>query len=337
MPVASLRHDGAHFTLEQQMEKDVDRIAATGGAAAILINSKSGTVRSMGAEAAARLVEGEIADWSDACEVRLIEGSELTDAVAAIVAGGKVSRIIVGGGDGTVASVAGQLAGTDIALGILPMGTMNLMAKALGISPDLSVALGQLKDASARNIDAARAGDRLFLHHVSFGIQPRMVRIRERLGYNSRYTKILSGARAMISVLVKSQSLRLKINLDGRSHDLKAPALIVSNNIYEDSVWLKQARLDEGLLGLYAVKPMSKLALLRLALDLLRGRWRGNLNIEESQGRHVVIEKRRRFGGKSRGIVATIDGELTLFQSPLEIRIDPRVLKVLVPAQRAEP
>ena len=167
------------------MEKDVDRIAATGGAAAILINSKSGTVRSMGAEAAARLVESEIADWPDACEVRLIEGSELTDAVAAIVAGGKVSRIIVGGGDGTVASVAGQLAGTDIALGILPMGTMNLMAKALGIAPDLSVALGQLKDASARNIDAARAGDRLFLHHVSFGIQPRMVKIRERLGYSS--------------------------------------------------------------------------------------------------------------------------------------------------------
>jgi diacylglycerol kinase family enzyme len=314
----------------------VDRIATIDKATVVLINSKSGTVRSMGAEAAARLVENEIAHWPGASEVHLIDGTGITDAVAKMVASGRFNRIIVGGGDGTVASVAGQLAGTAIALGILPMGTMNLMAKALGIAPALSVALGQLKDAHVRSIDAARAGDRLFLHHISFGIQPRMVKIRERIGYSSRMTKMLSGARAMISVLFKSQSLRLKVNLDGQDHDLRTPALIVSNNIYEDSVWLKQARLDEGLLGLYAVRPMSKLALLRLALDLLRGRWRDNLNVEESHGRRVIIEKRRRFGGKSRGIVATIDGELTLLESPLEIRIDPRVLQVLVPAQRRE-
>ena len=124
----------------------------------------------------------------------------------------------------------------------------------------------------------------------------------------------------MISVLFKSQSLRLKMNLDGRTMISRHLHLSSATTFTRTSVWLKQTRLDEGLLGLYAVKPMSKLALLRLAFDLLRGRWRDNLNIEESHGRRVIIEKRRRFGGKSRGIVATIDGELTLFQSPLEIR-----------------
>ena len=313
----------------------MDRTTTINRATAVLINSQSGTVRSMGADAAAELVRSETRDWPGLCEVRLVAGGEIEEAVNALIASGEYSRIIVGGGDGTVASVAGQLAGTDIALGIIPMGTMNLMAKALGIDARLPEALAQLRDAHPRNIDAARADGKLFLHHISFGIQPRMARIREKLGYSSRLTKMLASARAMISVLLKSQSMRLSIDLDGYRYELKAPALIVSNNIYEDSRWLKQLRLDEGLLGLYAIKPMSRWAYFKLALDLLRGRWRDNLNVHEGQGRSVVIEKRRRFGRRSRSIIATIDGEISLLPNPLEITIDPSVIKVLVPDQPA--
>jgi diacylglycerol kinase family enzyme len=58
---------------------------------------------------------------------------------------------------------------------------------------------------------------------------------------------------------------------------------------------------------------MSRLALLRLALDLLRGRWRDNLNIAEEHARSVQITfSRRRFGRRKRSIWASIDGELSL-------------------------
>jgi diacylglycerol kinase family enzyme len=298
---------------------------------AVLINAQSGTVRSMGLEAARSLVEAELAKWKIRPELHILDGPEIDDAVRKMVRDPAVSAVVAGGGDGTIASVAGQLAGTDIALGILPLGTMNLMAKSLNMSQDLAQALAQLGNAGTRMIDVGRVENRIFLHHLALGIQPRMVRIREKLGYSSRMTKMLAGARAMLSVMLKPQSLRLKAEIDGRPVEMKSPALVISNNRYENSRWMKHSRLDEGLLGLYAVKPMSRLSFMKLAMDMLRGRWRENLNVQEDSAHHVRLEKRRRFGGKSRAILATLDGEVTLLNSPVEVRIEPRVLKVMVP------
>lgn len=328
---------GGHSHDMQAMDKTQDTQPpvpdAAGQRTAVLVNRQSGTVRTMGEEAARALLEGA---FGEDAEIHLISGAEVEPTVSRLSGTGHFGRIIVGGGDGTVTSVAGLLAGSGVAMGILPLGTMNLMAKAIGMSGDLVVAVEQLQHAEARDVDAARAGNRLFLHHVSFGIQPRIVRIRERLGYNSRLTKMLAGLRALFSVLLRPQSRRMSLKIDGQPRDIKAPALIVSNNIYEDSAWLKQARLDEGLLGVYALKPMSRLAFARLALDLLRGRWRDNLNIAEDHARSVTIEiTRRRLGRSRRRIWATVDGELSMLDLPLTIASEPGVLKMLVPRPSA--
>lgn len=180
-------------------------------------------------------------------------------------------------------------------------------------------------------VDAGRANGRLFLHHVSFGLQPRMVRIRERLGYSSRLTKMLAAARATLAVLLNRQSQRLGLGLDGTQMELRTPGLIISNNVYENAMMLKQARLDEGVLGLYALAPMSLLAFLRLAIDVLRGRWRDNVNVKELRGRRVQLTRHRRFGRDSRSIKATIDGELTLFDLPLTVESEPAALRMLMP------
>lgn len=303
------------------------------GNCVVLVNRGSGTVRSMG-EAA---VKAAIAEGfgTDAAQnpILFLGGGEIEGVVRKFLAAGNVRRIIVGGGDGTVAGVAALLAGTSTALGILPLGTMNMMAKSIGMPPELAQAVTALREAEVRDIDAARAGGRLFLHHVSFGIQPRMVRIREKLGYSSRLTKMMTGLRALLAVLLKPQSQRLTLDIDGRDVALKTPALVVSNNIYDDSAWLKQARLDQGVLGIYAVRPMSLPAFIHLAFDLLRGRWRANLNVREERGLRVTIRKRRRFGGRSRNIQATIDGEIALLPLPVTITSEPGVVKMLTPRQ----
>jgi diacylglycerol kinase family enzyme len=134
-------------------------------------------------------------------------------------------------------------------------------------------------------------------------------------------------------VLLKPQSLRLKATIDGRNIELKSPAVIISNNIYEDSMWLRPKTLDEGVLGFYAVSPMSKLELIRLGLDLLGGRWRDNMNVQEEHARSVRIEKYRRLGGKSQRITASIDGETVLLPLPLKVEILAQSLKVLVPRE----
>jgi len=296
---------------------------------AIVINRHSGTVRSMGEEKVRALVTAAVPGGEDS--IALLDGTEIETHIGDLVRERRISRLYVGGGDGTVASAAGFVSGTGIALGILPLGTMNMMAQTLGISLDLATALEQLRDAEELDVDAGRAAGRLFLHHVAFGLQPRMVRIRERLGYSSRLTKMLAGVRAVAAVLLNRQSMRLTLRIDGSETEMKTPALAVSNNLYADTMMLKQARLDEGILGIYALRPMPLVAFLGLAIDLLRGRWRDNLNLREMRAPRLRIVRRRLFGGHSRSIRATLDGELMLFDLPLTIESAPKAVRMLVP------
>lgn len=295
---------------------------------AIVVNRHAGTVRSMGEAAVRDLVTGA---FGPAADISLLDGSEIEPHIRKLLAAGDVGRLIVGGGDGTLASAAALAAGTPVALGILPLGTMNLVAQTIGMDADLATALRQLRDAEARPVDAGRANGRLFLHHVSFGLQPRMVRIREKLGYSSRLTKILAAARATLAVLRTRRSLRLGLAIDGEQVEIRTPGLIISNNAYENAMMLKQARLDGGVLGLYALAPMSLLAFLRLALDVLRGRWQDNVNVKEMRGRRVWLTRHRRLRRDGRSIKATLDGELTLFDLPLMVESQPAALNMLLP------
>jgi len=295
---------------------------------AIVVNRHAGTVRSMGTEA----VQALIADAFPEAQVSLLDGSDIEAHVRSLLRGGAIDRLIVGGGDGTLASAAGLVAGSSVALGILPLGTMNLIAQTVGMAASLDAALAQLRDAQAQPVDAGRANGRLFLHHVSFGLQPRMVRIRERLGYSSRLTKMLAAARATLAVLVNPRSLRLGLTIDGQLAEIRTPGLIVSNNLYENARMLKQARLDEGVLGIYALSPMPIIAYLRLAIDVLRGRWQDNVNVQEQRGRRVGLVRHRRLRRDSRSIQATVDGELALLDLPLHIESEPGALRLLIPS-----
>lgn len=295
---------------------------------AIVVNRHAGTVRSMGEAAVRDLVAGA---FGPEAEISFLDGGEIEPHIRQLLAAGDVGRLIVGGGDGTLASAAALAAGTPVALGILPLGTMNLVAQTIGMDADLATALQQLRDAEASPVDAGRANGRLFLHHVSFGLQPRMVRIREKLGYSSRLTKILAAARATLAVLRTRRSLRLGLAIDGEQVEIRTPGLIISNNAYENAMMLKQARLDGGVLGLYALAPMSLLAFLRLALDVLRGRWQDNVNVKEMRGHRVRLTRHRRLRRDGRSIKATIDGELTLFDLPLTVESQPAALTMLLP------
>jgi diacylglycerol kinase family enzyme len=292
-------------------------------ATAIVVNRQAGTVRSMGEES----VRARVTDaFGDQVELAFLDAAEMDGHIRRLVAEGAISRLIVGGGDGSVAGAAEILAGTQVALGILPLGTMNLMAQTIGLDLDLAAALGQLHAAEVKQVDAGRANGRLFLHHVAFGLQPRMVLIREKLGYRSRLTKMLAAVRASVAVLLTRRAMRLGLTVDGKPLELKTTGLIISNNVYENSMMLKQARLDEGIIGLYALAPMPLVAFLRLAIDVLRGRWRDNVYVKELRGRSVRLTRHRR-----RGIKATLDGELTLFDLPLTVTSQPAALHMLVP------
>ena len=83
----------------------------------------------------------------------LVKPPHMTEETRRAVASREYDAVIAGGGDGTVNCAASALAGTDVALGVLPMGTLNHFAKHLGMPPALDDACAALAHAAVRSVD----------------------------------------------------------------------------------------------------------------------------------------------------------------------------------------
>ncbi len=302
----------------------------------ILINSGAGTVKSLGTEKVRDSVEAAIAKYKLPFKLKIVEGDEIVAAVTQAIKDG-ASAIAVGGGDGTVSSVAQKLAGTPIPLAVLPLGTMNLFAKAAGMPDTLEEALKSLKHMEVFDIDLGSVNGRTFLRQISFGLQPKIVRMREKLGYRSRFTKMLSGLRALIGALADPSRLRILASVDGTPRAFKCPALVVTNNLYGKGHVAFQDRLDEGVLGLYVVKTLALIPALSIVKDMASGNWQDSPHVDTDRAKVIEIRKfTSRFQRRSMATIS-VDGELETYDLPIKIEIRPKVLKLLKPVPASKP
>lgn len=299
----------------------------------VVINRRSGTVRTRGAEAVQTLVETALRGSFDPLTVKLVDG-DVRPEVKAALGKGKTDVIIAGGGDGTISSVADLMLGSPVILGALPLGTMNLFVRALGFSPVLEQALEQLRTAQPRPVDVGIANGYVFLHQISFGIQPRLARLRERMGYRSRFTKMLTGARALVMLAMAPRPVRVNVLLGKQHMRVTSPLIIVSNNLLGSTrdVSLPE-RLDEGVLGVYVLNDTSLRTLFRLARAYLARRLFDDAAVDNRTGTSVTIKRRpRRFSQvkkKRKALLSSIDGEVVLLKNPVHIEIRPKALQVL--------
>lgn len=301
--------------------------------ALVVINRRSGTVRSRGPEAVQALVVEKLAGQFRPLTVELADGDVLP-AVRAARDGKTHDIIIAGGGDGTITSVASELLGSDRVMGVLPLGTMNLFVQALGFSSVLEEALEQLAQSDVRQVDVGLANDRVFLHQISFGLQPRMARLRERIGYSSRLTKMLAAARAIVLLAARPKTVRVLVDADGEVRRVKTPLLILSNNPLgrSDKASLPVS-LEGGVVGLYAIDRLSLGKVIRLGLDYLANRIDRNPAVDaRTAGKVTVARASRRLlrrKRKPKGLLASMDGEVLVIESPVTVSIKPRSLRVL--------
>jgi diacylglycerol kinase family enzyme len=296
----------------------------------ILINNGAGTVKSLGVEKVRDIVEAAIAKYKLPFKLKIVEGDAIEAAVKQAIKDG-ASAIAVGGGDGTVSSIAQKLAGTSIPLAVLPLGTMNLFAKAAGMPDTLDEALKSLKHNEVADIDLGSVNGRTFLRQISFGLQPKIVRMREKLGYRSRFTKMLSGLRALIGALADPSRLRILASVDGTLRAFKCPALVVTNNLYGKGHMPFQDRLDGGVLGLYVVKTVALVPALSMVKDMASGNWQDSPYVDTDSATVIEIRKfSSRFQRRSMATIS-VDGELETYDLPIKIEIRPKVLRLLKP------
>lgn len=241
--------------------------------------------------------------------------------------------LVVVGGDGMVNLGANLVAGTRVPLGIVPSGTGNDMARGLGIPhDDTEAAIRHLGDALARPrraIDAARIrwtdddgarGERWFACALSAGfdaiVNERANLMRHPKG-PSRY--IL----ALLAELVRLRPLRYRVELDGALLEVEALMVSVGNNTSLGGGMriTPDALLDDGELDVMIVRPLSRLAFLRLFPRVFKGTHTSVPQVEMRRARRIRIEA-------DAPLVAYADGE-RIGPLPVEIELVPGALRVL--------
>ena len=235
--------------------------------------------------------------------------------------------IVAAGGDGTIGAVADVVRGTGTALGVLPAGTFNHFAKDLGIPLDLAEAARVVAAGKRARIDLGEVNGRVFINNASLGLYPGVVRERERQQRRLRRSKRAAMLWATLAALQRPPQLDLLLELDGRLQRCAAPFVFIGNNEYlvEGFDIGKRARLDAGNLNVYTTRRCGTAGLIKLALHAIFGQLHQANDFMHTSVRSLRIESRR-----PRLLVAT-DGEVSLLETPLEFRVLPGALEVIVP------
>lgn len=240
-----------------------------------------------------------------------------------------VDVVVAGGGDGTINAVASVLAGTGRAFGVLPLGTLNHFAKDIGIPLGLDEAIANIATGVRRNVDVGEVNGQVFLNNSSLGLYPDIVRDREKQQHRLGRGKWLAALWASLGALRRYPFLSVRLTLDdGKEHARRTPFVFIGNNEYTMQGFSIGARaaLDRGKLSLYVAQRPGRLGLLRLGWSALWGRLAQERDFDVLSAEQLNIETRH-----LRIPVAT-DGEVTVMETPLQYRIRPGALSVIVPS-----
>jgi YegS/Rv2252/BmrU family lipid kinase len=238
--------------------------------------------------------------------------------------------IVVGGGDGTLNTVAAALVGTDKALGVLPLGTLNHFAKDVQIPLDLEAAVRTIIEGRVIRVDVGEVNGHIFLNNSSLGLYPNLV--KEREAHQRRgWSKWLAFGFAALKVLYRYPRVQVRVHLDGRELVRTSPLLFVGNNEYLlEGLNLGARRcLDQGLLCVYVLHQTGRWGILRLLWHLLRRKRQGANDFDALYTPEILVEARR----KRKRMRVALDGEVIVLYTPLEYRIRSAALRVIVPQE----
>ena len=249
-----------------------------------------------------------------------------------------VERLVVAGGDGTVAEVATGLLRAELGgyavIGILPMGTGCDFVRTLGIPEDTDAALAVLQNGSARRVDACRvrfvgrdgAPDETWMLNVaSLGVSSAVVEVTERT------TKLFGGTVAFaigtVRALLGHRSQRIRLRVDDELFlDEKTVLAAVANGRHFGGGMriAPDARIDDGLLEVIAVKHTPTWRLLAKLRKLYSGTLLGDPLVVATRGARIEADAP---GGC---VALERDGD-ALGQLPATIEVKPAAIAIIGP------
>jgi diacylglycerol kinase family enzyme len=264
-----------------------------------------------------RVCAPDVPDQLEALACRLVEEAKAHPCI-----------IVAAGGDGTINTVAGAVAGTGIPFGVVPLGTFNFFARNLGIPLDAAGATQALLDGRTKPSHVGRVNGHVFLINSSVGLYRRLQEEREQFKRRFGRTKLTAMISGLLTLLRHHRTYRVQMDIDSQPVTVRTPMLFFGMNT------LQLEKLDlpvadctvRGLLAVLVLRPMSRLKLLGFAM---RGALQG-LGDAENLHMHcaskVLVHWRR-----ARQIKVAIDGETIICSQPLHYEVLRNGLNVVVP------
>ncbi len=254
----------------------------------------------------------------------VVEHGDPEAAAAAVRAAlGQHDAIVAAGGDGTVRQVAASIGGADIPMGLIPLGTGNVLAREMGLERQPGEVVETLLHGSIKTVHGALANGQPFYLMAGVGFDGRTVaaleqRLKRRLGRAAYTHAVLNAFSAPLDELV--------VEVDGRPY--AANWLIVTNARHYGGSFILAPRASIFAPGLDAilVRARSRVGLLTQMLRLARGR------LTDADNRHVTaIPARTVRITSSKPVPVQLDGD-RFGSTPLEIDAHGPQLRLIVPA-----
>ncbi len=174
--------------------------------------------------------------------------------------------IVACGGDGTINFVLNQIIGKNISLGIIPIGTVNALARSLGFPRNIKKVVQNIKEKKAKIIDVGLVNDKYFLCFASIGFDAMVVHyVPDKL--KGRFGKTAFAITAFKKLLSQEELNKLTLHLPDRDNPLIAYSILLSNTpIYAGVKMFPEARVDDGLMDLFIFKKRGILETIKGAM-----------------------------------------------------------------------
>lgn len=243
----------------------------------------------------------------------------------------EVGVVVAAGGDGTLNAVAAQLMGTDIPMGIFPLGTFNYVARLLNIPLDLLKAAEVIATGKIREVHVAQINDHIYLNNASLGLYPLFIQKREL--YNQRFGRFaLNAYTSGLDVLIRDRKeLKLEIEVDGKKYPVKTPLIFFGNNqlqLAEMNLRIAESAAKGKVAGVVVAKS-DKRTLFKMLWQLMRG------NLDQAPDVYSFSADEVKIYSKRKKLTVALDGEIVEMQPPLKISVRKNALKIMVPHDSA--
>lgn len=297
---------------------------------AIVINAASGTAKREGPERLAELIRGAVnKSRSENADIRVVPPDQLPQALQETTTSHE--EVWVGGGDGTLRSAAELIMRRKGILGVLPLGTMNLLARDLSIPLEIERAVESIARAPVDAIDVGQINDGIFLNKSALGLYPEMIIDRERRRRLMGLEKWPAMMKAAWRALRRHRQLEITVDYRGVRRQIVSPALIVAVGPYEFRAGRLFGRTDlqSGELSLYVSHERTTLGSAGQLAKLFLGTLQDDAELETIRAERITIDF-------PRPKPIANDGEVDMLSGPIHYAVAPRALKVRRPGEGTE-